>query len=301
MSSTNRNARFSLARLSPLALLLAAATLVPVTMASAEPDQPPAKRPEGGPEGRRPGGPRPDGERAARPARPLTDAQKKFDANSDGKLDEAERTKFQDEMKSRVVKLKASIDTSGDGKISADEWKVVSADIATRREEMIKRIESGPPAGGKPGDDANRPEGEGRPPREGRPGGEGRPPREGRPGGEGGPGGEGRPPREGRPGGEGGPGRRLDTNGDGKIDDAEKAVAMSNWDDMQLRLVAEFDADADGKLSADEKTKFEAAVKERREGREGREGRPGPGGPGGGEGRRGGSPKGNAPAAPSNP
>jgi hypothetical protein len=295
MSSTNRNARFSLARLSPLALLLAAATLVPVTMASAEPDQPPAKRPEGGPEGRRPGGPRPDGERAARPARPLTDAQKKFDANSDGKLDEAERTKFQDEMKSRVVKLKASIDTSGDGKISADEWKAVSADIATRREEMIKRIESGPPAGGaggKPGDDAKRPEGEGRPPREGRPGGEG------------GPGGEGRPPREGRPGGEGGPGRRLDTNGDGKIDDAEKAAAMSNWDDMQLRLVAEFDADADGKLSADEKTKFEAAVKERREGREGREGRPGPGGPGGpggGEGRRGGSPKGNAPAAPSNP
>ncbi len=271
--------------LSPFALVLAAATLLPVTSVLAEPEkpQPPAgAAPEGE---KRPGRDRrPEG--GPREARPLNDNEKKYDANNDGKLDESERSKMQEEMKAHAAKMKTAIDTNGDGKLSSDEWKAVSVEIATRRDELAKRLENFTPRAG-----------QGQGGAEGKP--EGEPPQRRRPNGGGGQGGGPEGERRG-PGGPGGPGgegagRGLDANNDGKLDDTEKQAAFTRFDDMNLRLMASFDADNNNVLSADEKAKMEQAVKERREAGpagerrrpEGGEGRPGrrPGGPnGGGEG-----------------
>lgn len=273
---TNKMNRLS-KTLSPFALVLAAATLLPVSGVMAEPEkpQPPTgAAPEGG---KRPGRDRrPEG--GPREGRPLNENEKKYDANSDGKLDEGERSKMQEETKAHAAKMKSAIDTNGDGKLSSDEWKAVSPEIATRRDELAKRLENFTPRGGQgQGGGEGKPEGEG--PQRRRPNGGG-----GGPGGSGGAEGERRGP--GGPGGEGG-GRGMDANGDGKLDDTEKQAAFTRFDEMNLRLMASFDTDNNNVLSADEKAKMEQSVKERREAGPGGEGRPGrrPGGPnGGGEG-----------------
>ncbi|MBL0871341.1 MAG: hypothetical protein IBJ18_12275 [Phycisphaerales bacterium] len=277
--------------LSPFALVLAAATLLPVSGVMAEPEkpQPPAgAAPEGG---KRPGRDRrPEG--GQREGRPMGENEKKYDANNDGKLDESERSKMQEEMKAHATKMKTAIDTNGDGKLSSDEWKAVSVEIAARRDELAKRLEN---FTARQGGGEGKPEGEA--PQRRRPnggGGQGG----GQGGGPGGPDGERRGPGgPGGPGGEGG-GRGLDANGDGKLDDTEKQAAFTRFDEMNLRLLASFDADNNNVLSADEKAKMEQAVKERRDAGPGGERRRPEGGAEGRQGRRPGGPNGGGEGGP---
>lgn len=138
------NARKNIVRsLSPLALLLSAMALTPVAaFADDQPTTPPSnpdQKPKRGPGGAgRPEGGRPEG---ARPERKLNDFQKTFDANNDGKLDETERAKMQEAVKTRVAKIKTEIDTNKDGKLSQDEWKAYLPAVAEARAERRKNFD----------------------------------------------------------------------------------------------------------------------------------------------------------------
>ncbi len=57
--------------------------------------------------------------------------------------------------------------------------------------------------------------------------------------------------------------QRFDSNGDGKLDDKEKAAARKWFDDQRLNLIAEFDKDGDGKLSDEERKAMREALVQR--------------------------------------
>ncbi len=55
---------------------------------------------------------------------------------------------------------------------------------------------------------------------------------------------------------------RFDKNGDGKLDDTEKAAAKTAMKEHRKARLAKFDKNGDGKLDGDEKAAAKAAMKE---------------------------------------
>lgn len=56
---------------------------------------------------------------------------------------------------------------------------------------------------------------------------------------------------------------KLDTNGDGKIDDAERAAARAARDKRRAAMLAEFDTNKDGTLDDAERTAMHRAMSDR--------------------------------------
>jgi hypothetical protein len=122
---------------------------------------------------------------------------------------------MEEALRARVSRLHTTIDTSGDGKISLDEWRALSPDLATRREEFRNRLTNIPaapaPASPSPTEPAARPAERPNPLL-----------------------------------------RRYDTNGDGKLDESEINAALEQFDNATLRVLAEHDNDNNGTLSPEE-------------------------------------------------
>jgi len=192
------------------------------------------------------------GDDTPRKKRAIPEQLKRFDANGDGTLDEAERKAVREWIEARRQKggdeqrgrgrrgggetppkrrgrgagelperLKR-FDKNGDGKLDDAERKAAREAIEkARRERGTPPAEGGRRGRGTPPAGRGRRGGEGTPPQRGRRGGEGTPPARG---------GEGTPPqRRGRGAGEL-PERlkQFDKNGDGKLDEAERKAARES-------------------------------------------------------------------------